>query len=118
MGRLRRRFPHTAVLHFDPQGATAGADGTYAARLRGLDDDGLVARFVADVRGTEADQDELGLLRDALVHQVVTALTALEPKLAQTAASGQSPLATSPAPTGVAVTDDPEEPPVSSPAET
>jgi exonuclease SbcD len=71
MARLRRRFPHTAVLHFDPQGVTAGADGTYAARLRGLDDDGLVARFVADVRGTEADQDELGLLRDALAAQRV-----------------------------------------------
>jgi exonuclease SbcD len=66
MERLRRRFPHTAALLFDPQGAAAGADGTYAARLRGLDDDGLVARFVADVRGTEADQDELALLRDAL----------------------------------------------------
>ncbi|MEA2303899.1 MAG: repair protein SbcD/Mre11 [Solirubrobacteraceae bacterium] len=71
MERLRRRFPHTAALLFDPQGATAGADGTYAARLRGLDDDGLVARFVADVRGTEADQDELALLRDALAAQRV-----------------------------------------------
>jgi DNA repair protein SbcD/Mre11 len=69
MERLRRRFPHTAALLFDPQGVGAQAEGTYAARLRGLDDDGLVARFVADVRGTEAEQDELALLRDALAAQ-------------------------------------------------
>jgi DNA repair protein SbcD/Mre11 len=66
MERLRRRFPHTAALLFEPQGAGPEAEGTYAARLRGLDDEALVARFVADVRGTEAEPDELALLQDAL----------------------------------------------------
>ena len=34
MDRLRRRFPHTLELLFDPQGALAPADGTLATRLR------------------------------------------------------------------------------------
>ena len=36
MERLRRRFPHAVVLAFDPQGAGARPEGTYAERLRGL----------------------------------------------------------------------------------
>jgi len=65
MERLRRRFPHAVVLAFDPQGAERAPGDSYQ-RLRGLDDDELVRRFVADVRGSEADDDELSLLRDAL----------------------------------------------------
>lgn len=65
MEQLRRRFPHAVALAFDPQGA-AGAPGDSYQRLRGLGDDELVRRFVADVRGSEADDDELELLRDAL----------------------------------------------------
>jgi len=66
MERLRARFPHAATLEFDPQGALAPAEGTYAERLRGLDDAELAARFVADVRGTEADDEERALLDAAL----------------------------------------------------
>lgn len=65
MERLRRRFPHAVALAFDPQGAP-GAPGDSYQRLRGLDDDELVQRFVADTRGRSADEDELALLRDAL----------------------------------------------------
>jgi exonuclease SbcD len=65
MERLRRRFPHAVALAFDPQGAGALAGDSYQ-RLRGLDDDELVQRFVADTRGRAADDDELTLLRDAL----------------------------------------------------
>jgi exonuclease SbcD len=65
MERLRRRFPHAIALAFDPQGAGARPEDSYQ-RLRGLDDDELVQRFVADTRGREADDDELALLRDAL----------------------------------------------------
>lgn len=65
MERLRKRFPHAVVLAFDPQGAAGSAADSYQ-RLRGLDDDELLQRFVADVRGSDADDDELGLLRDAL----------------------------------------------------
>jgi exonuclease SbcD len=65
MERLRARFPHAVVLAFDPQG-DAGAPGDSYQRLRGLDDDELLRRFVADVRGSGAEDDELTLLRDAL----------------------------------------------------
>jgi exonuclease SbcD len=65
MERLRRRFPHAVALAFDPQGAGARAEDSYQ-RLRGLDDDELVQRFVADTRGRAAGDDELALLRDAL----------------------------------------------------
>lgn len=65
MERLRRRFPHAVALAFDPQGAGARPEDSYQ-RLRGLDDDELVQRFVADTRGRAADDDELTLLRDAL----------------------------------------------------
>ena len=66
MERLRRRFPHTAVLAFAPEGAEEAPAGTYAERLRGLGDAELVAGFVRDVRGRAADEDELGLVRAAL----------------------------------------------------
>ena len=66
MARLRERFPHTAILEFDPQGATARAEGSYAARVRGLDDGALLEAFVEDVRGRGADDDERALLEEAL----------------------------------------------------
>lgn len=66
MDRLRLRFPHTAALEFDPQGASATFAGSYAERLRDLDDAELAARFVEDVRGTAPDDDERRLLEDAL----------------------------------------------------
>jgi DNA repair protein SbcD/Mre11 len=66
MEALRRRFPHAIVLAFDPQGAGARPEGTYAERLRGLDDTELLSRFVRDVRGTDAEAAELALLGDAL----------------------------------------------------
>jgi DNA-binding MarR family transcriptional regulator len=47
-----------------------------AERLRGLDDDELVRRFVADTRGQAADDDELALLRDALTARRVAQLAA------------------------------------------
>jgi DNA repair protein SbcD/Mre11 len=75
MERLRRRFPHAVALAFDPQGAGAVAGDSYQ-RLRGLDDDELVQRFVADTRGTTADDDELALLRDALTARRVAQLVA------------------------------------------
>lgn len=75
MERLRRRFPHAVALAFDPQGEGARPEDSYQ-RLRGLDDDELVQRFVADTRGREADDDELALLRDALTARRVAELAA------------------------------------------
>ena len=67
MDRLRRRFPHAVALAFEPEGREQADSGTYGARLRGLDDEALAARFVADVRGGDGpDDDERELLRDAL----------------------------------------------------
>ena len=66
MDRLRRRFAHTVALAFEPQGAVPTAAGSYAVRLRGLEDAELVARFVRDVRGAEADDTEGALLEEAL----------------------------------------------------
>ena len=49
---------------------------TIYQRLRGLDDEELVQRFVADTRGTDADDDELALLHDALTARRVADLAA------------------------------------------
>ncbi len=75
MERLRRRFPHAVALAFDPQGAGAAPEDSYQ-RLRGLDDDELVQRFVADTRGKPVEDDELALLRDALTARRVAELAA------------------------------------------
>jgi len=66
MDRLRRRFPHAVALHFAPDGARAGPEGSYAARLRGLSDLELATSFVDDVRGVSADADEEALLAEVL----------------------------------------------------
>jgi len=72
MDRLRRRFPHAVALHFAPEGATSGAGGSYAARLRGLSDLELAASFVEDVRGVAADAAEEALLAEVLGDPRVT----------------------------------------------
>jgi exonuclease SbcD len=66
MERLRRRFPHTAVLAFAPERTGEEPGGTYADRVRGLEDAELIAGFVREMRGSAADDVELGLVRDAL----------------------------------------------------
>ena len=63
-------------LAFDPQGAGARPEGSYAERLRGLDDTELLSRFVRDVRGSDAEDAELALLRDALTAGRVAELSA------------------------------------------
>ena len=66
MDRLRRRFAHAVALHFAPEGVVAGAEGSYAARLRGLSDLELATSFVEDVRGVAADAGEEALLAEVL----------------------------------------------------
>jgi len=67
MDRLRRRFPHTLALQFEPEGAVV-ALSTYAARLGTRRDDFDVCRdFLAHVRGGHrASLAEQSLLRAAL----------------------------------------------------
>ncbi|HJR36899.1 MAG TPA: exonuclease SbcCD subunit D [Nocardioidaceae bacterium] len=64
MERLRSRFPHTLVLSFEPAG---GADRTapVATALTGRSDHEIALDFVAEVRGTPADEAESALLLDA-----------------------------------------------------
>ncbi len=72
MDRLRRRFPHAVALHFAPEGASPGAQGSYAARLRGLSDHELALSFVEDVRGLPAGASEEALLTEVLGDPRVT----------------------------------------------
>ena len=72
MDRLRRRFPHAVALQFAPEGAHAGLEGSYAARLRGLSDVELATSFVEDVRGVPADDAERELLAEVLGDPRVT----------------------------------------------
>jgi len=67
MDRVKRRFPHTLALQFEPEGAAVPMS-TYAARLGTRHDDfDVCCDFLAHVRGGhEASLDEQSLLRTAL----------------------------------------------------
>ncbi|MFF7678873.1 exonuclease SbcCD subunit D [Actinacidiphila glaucinigra] len=65
MARLRKRFPHALALAFEPERTDAGADASYAQRLRGRTDRQIAEDFVTHVRGTGPDTAERGVLRDA-----------------------------------------------------
>jgi exonuclease SbcD len=65
MERLRRRFPHTLALSFEPEGGDAAAGGR-TLRLTGRPDIEVALDFVRDVRGEPADHDERRLLERAL----------------------------------------------------
>ncbi|MCW3013556.1 MAG: nuclease SbcCD, subunit [Solirubrobacterales bacterium] len=66
MERVRARFRHAVVLAFEPEGADARDEASYAVRLKGLDDRQLAAAFVEDVRGEAPSPEEQALLDDAL----------------------------------------------------
>jgi exonuclease SbcD len=61
MERLRRRFPHALVLHFDPEGGQASGQ-SWARKLRGRTDVEVVRDFVEVVRGRPVDPAEAELL--------------------------------------------------------
>ncbi|GAA5086570.1 exonuclease SbcD [Thermocatellispora tengchongensis] len=65
MERLRRRFPHTLALAFEPEG---GGERTRAARPRaaGRPEIDVVLDFVREVRGEPADEAERRLLHRAI----------------------------------------------------
>lgn len=63
MDRLRRRFPHTLALVFEPDGAAReDRRGEHAGQRSEID---VACDFVAEVRGTGPDGAELALLREA-----------------------------------------------------
>jgi exonuclease SbcD len=65
MDRLRRRFPHTLALAFEPEGAPAGDDRGWAERIRDRSELEIAYDFVREVRGTPADEAERDLLHEA-----------------------------------------------------
>ncbi|HET6968556.1 MAG TPA: exonuclease SbcCD subunit D [Ornithinibacter sp.] len=66
MEQVRRRFPHTLELRFDPQGATVPLR-PYAARVASRSDVDVCCDFLAHVRGGRgATDDERDLLAEAV----------------------------------------------------
>lgn len=66
MRRLQKRFPHAVHLEWKPASGRATAPLRYAEAVRGRDDATLARSFVADCRGSEPDDSEIELLREAL----------------------------------------------------
>ncbi|HEY0952449.1 exonuclease SbcCD subunit D [Nocardioides sp.] len=64
MDRLRRRFPHTLVLGFEPVGARPV--GVPAARVSGRSDHAIALEFVEQLRGAPATEAESALLLTAV----------------------------------------------------
>ncbi len=64
MERLRRRFPHTLALAFEPEGQTADEHG-WAERIRDRSELDIAYDFVGAVRGGPAAEPERALLREA-----------------------------------------------------
>jgi exonuclease SbcD len=65
MARLRRRFPHALLLGFEPEGLSAAPETSYSSRVRGVSDIDLALRFVDDLRGVPASDEERALLTEA-----------------------------------------------------
>jgi exonuclease SbcD len=63
--RLRRRFPHTLVLKFEPEGVASSPQETMADRVLGRSDAEIMDRFFLDMRGSAPEPDEAALLLSA-----------------------------------------------------
>ncbi|WP_037606679.1 exonuclease SbcCD subunit D [Streptacidiphilus rugosus] len=62
MEQLRRRFPHTLQLSFEPEGREEDGLASYGERVRGQDDGAVALGFVRHVRGAAASTAESALL--------------------------------------------------------
>lgn len=68
MDQLRRRYPHVLKLLHEPvrDGSADEPASSYGERVKGLSDLAVAERFLAEVRGgTAADDEEQALLREA-----------------------------------------------------
>ncbi|NKZ06910.1 exonuclease SbcCD subunit D [Actinomadura latina] len=65
MERLRRRFPHTLVLGFDPEGGGTDGTRTWSERVRERSALDVAGDFVAEVTDGPATDAERALLREA-----------------------------------------------------
>ncbi|MFJ8471511.1 exonuclease SbcCD subunit D [Kitasatospora sp. NPDC094011] len=69
MEKLRRRFPHTLQLLFDPEDGETEPTRSYAARVSGRGDLEIAEGFLRHVRpGAAPEADELGWLREGFEH--------------------------------------------------
>jgi exonuclease SbcD len=67
MERLRRRFPHTLALAFEPEGAVAD-DRRWTERIRDRSDLEIACDFVGNVRGASPSDAERALFDEAFEH--------------------------------------------------
>jgi DNA repair exonuclease SbcCD nuclease subunit len=66
MERLRRRFPHTLVLGFEPDGAASeGTRATWTERIKERSEREVAFDFVGEVGGLPATPGERALLHEA-----------------------------------------------------
>jgi exonuclease SbcD len=65
MERLRRRFPHTLVLGFEPEGAEARTTRTWSERIKERSELDIAGDFVAEMGQAPATDAERGLLHQA-----------------------------------------------------
>jgi exonuclease SbcD len=65
MERLRRRFPHTLVLGFDPEGGVTEVTRTWSDRVRERSALDIAGDFVAEVTDGPATEAERALLHEA-----------------------------------------------------
>ncbi|GGQ41875.1 exonuclease SbcD [Actinomadura coerulea] len=65
MERLRRRFPHTLVLGFEPEGGGADGGRTWSERVRERSALDIAGDFVAEVTDGPATEAERALLHEA-----------------------------------------------------
>jgi DNA repair protein SbcD/Mre11 len=66
MERLRRKWPHTLVLDFDPEGARAGLVTDLRRLARSADPVEICGLFVEYTSGGPADEDQQAVLRDVI----------------------------------------------------
>ncbi|MFB4295908.1 exonuclease SbcCD subunit D [Actinomadura sp. NTSP31] len=68
MERLRRRFPHTLVLGFEPEGGGTDNARTWSERVRERSELDIAGDFVAEVTDGPATDAERDLLHEAFEH--------------------------------------------------
>ena len=66
MERLRRKWPHTIALEFDPDGGLSGADADLARVAKAADPVEICESFVEYVAGAPADAAQRAVLRAAV----------------------------------------------------
>lgn len=64
MRRLQTRFPHCAHVSHHPEASLEPGVGSYAERVKQRSDEEIVAEFIAHVRGEDASDPEIEIVRE------------------------------------------------------